>query len=286
MGNFHHGTQRGEARFVHQTAAVGSAMKALMEQSYEGRIFDPLSDVAAAEKLKAQRDRWETEGRTIAFTSGVFDMLHLNHTVYMNSIRIAAVHQRYQRQEAERAGRSWEELSEAQQREYIGEMATSRLVKLIVSVDGDMAVAHRKGFQPTKGNVPRPFYGWDTRIREVLNLCTVVNGQPQLIADAVTMHDNQHPRLVGTPNAGIMEIGAYVRPDVWGVFHESQDIIDALATDTAGRYDDITPVILHHEGLYTDRLLGGPPSTTAIVERIGAAMMEGIAHHNGATRIA
>lgn len=239
------------------------------EQSYDGRIFDPLSDPDASANLISLRQTWAEEGKTTVFTSGGFDLgPHGNHRSYLKGMRVISAPYHYAEHDSVREGKDWGDLTKAQKLDYVNHVVSSGSIKLIVSVDGDAALDRRKSGDVTKGSTQRPFFSWETRIRGILELCDVVDGQPHLTVDAVTIHDNQLPELSETPHAGIMEIGAFVKPDVWGIFFESRDIIEYLEADTTARYNGITPVILSPGVMYNDKFVG-PLSTTKIAEHIG-----------------
>ena len=48
--------------------------------AFEGKVLD-----AAA--MRAERDRLHAEGRTLVFTNGCFDILHLGHVTYLSWAR-------------------------------------------------------------------------------------------------------------------------------------------------------------------------------------------------------
>jgi len=252
-------------------ATPGQEVVDFCEQSYDGRLFDPLTNTDASAGLQALRATWESEGRTVVFSSGAYDLgPHANHKAYLKGMRVVATPYHYELHDANREGKEWEELVPDQRRDYLHHIVDSDQIKLVVSVDGDAALDKRKSGDPSKGNSRRPFLGWDTRARGILDICDVVNGQAHLVVDAVTMHDNQLLELTNTPHAGIMEIGAHVQPDVWAIFFESTDIIDALKRNRTGEYDKITPVVLSNADLYQDPYVG-IFSTSSIARRVREA---------------
>ncbi len=47
----------------------------------------PMSKIVRLEALRAQREVWRREGRAVAFTNGVFDLLHIGHVRYLQEAR-------------------------------------------------------------------------------------------------------------------------------------------------------------------------------------------------------
>ncbi len=260
-----------------RTLAYGTIPRSLLhrlcEGSFTGRMFNPLTDAQATSNLREQRDQWVAAGSTVVFTSGVYDMFHLNHWTHLQDSRINAIPHHYARHTAPQEGVPWDSLPQKRQAEYIRQTLSDGRIKQVVSVDGNESVARRKGYSSTKGNMARPVYDWETRAREVLAVSTIIDGIPQMIVDAVTVHDDVNPTLSETPHGGIMEIGQFVSPDVWAICVESKNVIRAFETDEVGAYSGIEPVIITPRGMYTDELLGGIFSTTLIAHRIGAVSM-------------
>lgn len=247
-------------------------IRSYLERDYTARIFNPLDDITASEKLQTQIDRWREKDCTILMTSGVFDVLHGNHRASFLAKRISAVAVRYATHEADGDDTAWLQLPEKEQSLYIDSMLSGDLIKQVVSVDGDKAVSKRKGFGAGKA-VDRPIYSWASRARDVLGASYAApdGSGARFLVDAVTIHDNVEPDLANTAHQGIMEIGYGVKPDVWAISYDSLDVIEALRRDrmNANKYADIKPVaIVHGNSLYDDVLLGGPFSTTALTERI------------------
>jgi hypothetical protein len=171
---------------------------------------------------------------------------------------------------------NWDELSNRGRAEFCEESLALDSLKLVVSVDGNAAVAARKGHKADKGGTVRPIYDWTTRARDVLSAGFEMNdGNFKRIADAVTLHDNCEVSLMGGPHAGIMEIAEFINPDVWSVYHESQDITDALLSTHAANFANTEVRLLDSHRFYGDKLIGGSFSTTAIAKRIGGVAFSG-----------
>ncbi len=245
-----------------------------IESSTQKRLFNPLTDVSATDRLADLRISWGEQPVTVALTSGVFDLMHLNHRAYLLNTKLAAVPHHYNRYYAERSKQTWDSLRSDEKKEFSLYSLATQEVRLIVSVDGNAAVAARKGNKPEKGGVPRPVYDWETRARDVLSASIEVEDESFVcIADVVTLHDNMEPTLLGSPHAGILEIGNWLNPDVWSVYFESQDIIDAVEDTHAEMFAGVDVRVLDGHDFYCDEQLGGPFSTTLITQRIGGAAL-------------
>lgn len=244
-----------------------------LEDGFEPRIFNPLQNAQATDLLMRQRKQWAETDKTVVFTSGVFDVFHANHRSYLMATRLVGVSVHYNSYEASRSGRLWQETTQIERKEFTHHALAEEAIKQIVSVDGDMAVARRKGFIEEKGNIARPIYSWNSRVRDVLSASYTAPDESgaRFLADIATIHDNQEPELQNGPHAGIMEMGYGLQPDVWAIYHESQDIIQSLLGDG---YNSNTAnmqaiIVEQSDGIYSDELLGGPFSTTALAKRMG-----------------
>lgn len=248
----------------------------LCEIGFTDRLFHPLVRPNATLELTQQREAWRKRGETVVFTSGVFDLFHLNHAALLQYARISAVPYHYATHDAQYNGMSWDQLTPEQQRSYRVAALSSGVIRQVVSIDGNDHVSARKNGVAGKPGI-RPAYDWQTRARDTLMASFAADGiTPRFLADAVTIHDGQIEAFAGTPHAGIMEIGAHIQPDVWAVHAESQDIIDALAADADGIYEGIQPVILTHRGPYVDSRIGDI-STSQINEYLLGALSLGSA---------
>ncbi len=266
----------GTKKVDHDTTPT-ETIKGYFEDYYQPRLYNPLTDPEASQQLRHTLDAWRQMfiQPTIVFSSGVFDLFHHNHRTYLLHTKIAAASHHFSNHPETRTlqthERQWEQLSDAEQKRYTAKLLLGGYLKLVISVDGNQAVAARKGHNPEKGNCNRPVYDWQTRARDALAAnVEVLPGKGHQIVDAVTIHDNQEPQLQGTPHAGILEIADYVRPDVWSVFHESQDIIDAVEGECSQTFQDVDVRVLSGRDFYRDELLGGSFTTTAVAQRLGA----------------
>lgn len=265
--------QGGESQVsISDCRIVRSTTQEMMDEIHRTGVYDPLADgEKASTELKEKRKQWAAEGSTVVFTSGVFDLLHQNHRAYLLHTKLEAVPIHFDKEFNGKA--NWEDLSEDEKKVYCQGALLGGKIRLVVSVDGDEAVASRKGGKAEKGGTPRPLFTWQTRARDVLGATTAVTGYtPDAlrvpIADAVTMHDNVAQELVNTPHDDILSIAHFVDPDVWSVYYESQDIIDRLKGPEGANFTDLEAVVLPGHEFYVDSLLGGRFSTTAITKRI------------------
>lgn len=237
-----------------------------MQQRFEENIYNPLVQPGVTDVLLAERDRWAVQGKTTVFTSGVYDLLHLDHAGYLLHTKAtgAAVH--YTK---EGHIKPWEALSSEDQQRYTAQALGNGALRLIVSVDGDKSVAVRKS---GKAGGPRPIYAWHTRALMVASQ-TFINpvGNPQQrilpIADAVTIHGPED-FPAGDTHASHLDLVARLQPDAWAIFGESTDILEA-----APHHPSLGAVALRciNDGAdthYFEDANMGKMSTTKIVERI------------------
>lgn len=250
-------------------------VRAYFEPSFSRRTFNRLDNPFASEGLVSQVENWQAEGKTVVFTSGVFDLFHANHRTYLMHTKLAAAPHCWNKYG--NPDKLWRELNVNERADFTAGLLARDLLKLVVSVDGNMAAAIRKGFNPAKGNSARPIYDWTTRARDVLSSShEIFPGKSSFIADAVTIHDKVQPELAGTPHVGIMEIAKYVNPDVWSVFYESEDIIQSVNTTHFEQFIGIDVVVLESHDFYKDKLLGNTFGTTEVARRVGNTATNGV----------
>lgn len=141
-----------------------------------------------------------------------------------------------------------------------------RNTSYIVSTDGNRHVAERKGFNAEKGNSVRPIYDWETRARAVASVTVpTIHGNYVPVADMVTMHDPLD--LDNTPHRSLYDLAAFLKPDVWSVYSEPEDILEAAPQDP--RLQHLAMVVIDNaDNYFNDTLLKGRFSTSKIVKRI------------------
>lgn len=244
-------------------------VRSLFESTFNNKSFNPLENPGATEALRAQIEQWRHEGSTVVFVCGVYDLFHANHRTYLMHAKIAAAPHVWN-SSIKLVDRmpNWEELDTSTRSEFTRDLLQQNLLKLVVSVDGNMQVATNKGFNPEKGNGKRPIYDWTTRARDVLSAGYEIVDQPKLIVDAVTIHDKIQPELANTPHRSTMAIAEFVNADVWCLYDEATQDIEAVQTSHKNNLNGTEVVILSGHNFYSDSLLESPFSTTSILGRI------------------
>lgn len=198
-----------------------------LHHRFSDKIFDPTQDETATERLLSLRQEWRSQDLLTVFTSGVFDLLHMDHMAYLLHVKATGAAVQYDRQGHRKL---WDELEPKQQQDYTIQALSERAIRLVVSIDGDKSVAVRKGSKPEKSGIPTPIYGWKTRAMMVAGLSFVDpnnEGGDLLLptVDAVTIHGPQDFSL-DSPHSSHFELVSRLQPDVWTMFGESTDILD------------------------------------------------------------
>lgn len=235
---------------------------------FNHKIFNPSVDETATDRLLALRQKWQQEGAITVFTSGVYDLFHMDHAGYLLHTKAtgAAIHFERTLQE-----KSWSELSIDEQTTYTSQALGNRAVRLIVSVDGDKSVAARKGNNPEKGGGTRPIYGWDTRAMMVANqtfIDPLDASHERLLptADAVTIH-GPDDFSIDDAHAVHFDLVERLQPDVWAIFGESHDLLDEAPT-RPGLASVALRCIQDGKGTqYWEDSFIGKMSTTSIINR-------------------
>lgn len=250
----------------HDFGEVGERLGAY----YKDYVFNPADDPYASLRLEQQSRAWQQAGSTVVFTSGVYDLLHHDHKGYLLHTKLTGAETHYKRH-LKSTEKSWDELT-TQERQAISNSFLERGdLRLIVSVDGDLSVASRKGGKTDKGGAPRPITGWETRARSVADVTVPVqdisgNWRRWPLADAVTMHgplDFRQQHIHHT----LYSLAEFLQPDVWAIYGESQDILEAVP-HISGLGRIALRCIPHQSGntYFTDTILG-KFSTSSIVRR-------------------
>jgi len=243
-------------------------VKGMLDNPHRKKFFNPLEHgEKATQDLQRLRESWAAQGLTTVFTSGVFDIMHLNHEAFLLQVKLEAAPIHFSRFHAGILAPTWEDLPDEEKRNYCLRLLQRGDLKLIVSVDGDAAVSVRK---KDKGGGDRPIYSWQTRASDVLRFTAETEpGTFSAVVDAVTIHDDQAPALQDTPHENILPIGEFLQPDVWSVYCESQDILYELQGGRANEFPNTQVVVMSPYEYYTDANLGGKFSTTKIATRLG-----------------
>ncbi len=231
-------------------------------------IYNPSTEDGATERLIDDVQTWKRdEDGTVVFTSGVYDLLHLSHQAYLLHVKAAGAERSYRE---ENSG-EWEDLPSNEREEYVRyALSQAAKLRLVLSIDGDESVSVRKA---GKGGSDRPIVGWNTRAITAAGLTyrNPENPKERLpLVDAVTIHGPQDFEP-GHPHANLYSLVDTIGPDYWGVYEESEDILEA-----APEHPRLARVALrtigvgygNDDGYVHDDKIGGKISTTAIVKRI------------------
>lgn len=240
-----------------------------IDQKFESKLFNPQSDDSATERLVKLRQTWRKAGATTVFASGVYDMLHMDHAGYLLHTKAVGAASHYNRTHHEQ---DWDELESDQQQNYTTLALGNRSVRLIVSVDGNDSVDKRKGHSVEKGGTARPIYSWNTRALMVARLAFVdpsdEMGERLLpTVDAVTIH-GPDDFTADSLHASHFDLVGKIQPDVWAIFGESQDILDAAPVMPSLSSVELRCIQDGKGTHYFEDDFMGKMSTTNIVKRI------------------
>ncbi len=236
---------------------------------YDSIIYDPLTDTEASERLLSNVKQWKEANATVVFTSGVYDLIHLDHKGYLLHAKLAGAQYHYEKY-YQRHNEEWQKLSIADRRKLSDEFLFSNQLRLIVSVDGDNSVAKRKSNDIQKGKSSRPITGWLTRARSIADVTIPISSRGDWIrmpvVDAITMHGPEDFPIESS-HASLINLASELQPDVWTIFEESEDITSA-APYVASLGNVALRCIAMGDGsrYFTDPILG-KFSTTAFVKR-------------------
>lgn len=256
-----------EAAEVVESCTRPDLVVELLEEDWRSRIRNPLLDPEAERAMFDQRGAWAREGKTVVFTSGAYDLLHLDHAAYLLDTKLQGAASHYRRQHEAEYGLPWENLPEETQSELAGMFLRADELRLVVSVDGNNKIARRKSGKAEKGGGARPILDWESRARLLATLSIDNGGGSRPIVDAITINDPVD--LGGTPHEDLFEQAAWLQPDVWAAYHESEYIFDEAPLDHRLRFVEIRKI--SKIDYFGDALLEGKAGTTAILKRIQKA---------------
>ena len=243
---------------------AGAQFISRIQHGHDDTIFHPSHDPTAHDRLVHARQEWRHDGSTVVLTSGVYDGLHPDHAAYLLHVKAAGAEPHYNANHSN----DWHDLKLPDQEEYVRHaLSQAALLRLILSIDGDTSVFVRKS---GKGGSLRPVYGWNSRaiMAAGLSYRSPDNPSERLpVVDAVTVHgpDDFSP---DHPHHTLYSLAPRLQPDIWGVYDESTDILEAIeASEDLARTPVRTISDNPHDRYWHDDLMGRL-STTAIVKRI------------------
>lgn len=274
MSSYEVSPERLGPKIYHDTTPPGLIMESF-DQTLQSRVLNPVIDPTATKMLQFLRRTWQHQGSTVILGSGVFDLMHQNHFASFIHARWIGTRYHYEKTAADATGIQWGELTNEQQSTYFTKVNVEGEIRLIESIDGNLSVTERKSNQDNRGN-NRPILDWSTRATSVLSAAFAPDGKtPVSLVDAVTIHDVVDSRLAGTPHQNLIDLATYVQPDVWAVYCESHDTIEALQEREQNHALRNTTVgIMPAHKFYSDELLGNI-KTSSIEQRI-MGMLPGI----------
>lgn len=251
-----------------ETDTLSYGFIAGIQQRFTDKIYNPAVNPQATQHLLQERHMWTELGAVTVLTSGVFDMLHPDHSGYLLHTKAQGAAELYRRNIDEKP---WGKLHPTEQQEYTVEALSSNNLRLIVSVDGDKSVAARKGFKLDKGNAPRPIYAWNTRALQVASQSYINPRDPAggllPIVDAVTIHGpNDFDQ--DSIHSSHFSLAETLQPDVWAVYGESKDILDEVPLRPSLASIAVRCIMDGSDTHYHEDDGIGKISTTAIVNRI------------------
>lgn len=250
-----------------QRDMLGNEFIKELQNPFEAKLFNALESDVATKRLSEQIHCWRQVGKITVFTSGVFDMLHPDHSGYLLHTKALGAPEAFQQF---MPGEDWYSLNETQQQNFTKVALSRDMIRLVVGLRADTTTAITKGFDPSKGNSPRPIYSWSTRAFQLAKesyASPTRNNALLSTVDAVTIY-GEHDFDEESPHYTHTALAAKLQPDVWAVFEESQDILQK-APQHPGLGSVALRYIVDQPGAhyFTDDVIG-VLHTSSIVNRI------------------
>ncbi len=217
-----------------------------INDSTSDRIVESGNEICTTEQTKARVAEWQSQGKFVVANGGAYDILGLNHLRGLVQAKIiGAAHM----------------LGSTDNRDELYDLATSDEIKLVVSLDANDAIAENKSLKEHSGGAIRPILDWKTRARMLA--LQGIGGKGYLV-DFITKH--------GPHSCSVCpEESCHHSSKVYNVASNGADltIIKAINQATFDRHPDSKfHVIDENSGAFSDELLNGVISTTALVKRV------------------
>lgn len=207
-----------------------SDVKHLFELGLNDRILTSELQNCNIDILKQKIDRWKTDGYTIVFTAGVFDIFTINHLLALHHYKLLG----------------------------------GDKVKLILSIDSDERVKQSKSFNRNKGGSVKPILSWHNRALMVAKQS--LNNKEALV-DLIVQHGDDTCAGIRCPHDDNVSITEIIKPDIVVVTRTSEDTIKKIHNSPI--INNTSLMVIDEDQLtYQDHLLGQNISTTAIIQRI------------------
>lgn len=227
-------------------------------------VMGPDSECSFAQ-AKEKMQLWKDQSRFTVFSFGGFDILTSNHIRGLVQARAIGAMSLLGIQEIE---------TEAAFND-VHRVAASDAIRLMVSIDTNKTLEEGKSRNPDKGGAPKPTLDWRTRATMVAaqSMPTPDYGQRFNLVDFITRQGWECCDACG-PKACTNEwhtnLISGLEPDVVIVRDDLPRTISYLAdrkSEGSLTYTEVA-LINEQEGAYTDPILGGAISTTAMIRYI------------------
>jgi hypothetical protein len=239
----------------------------MMGGDFGDRIISSTGGDRECSFLETQRTMqlWKGFNKLTVFNAGAFDLLGLNHVRGLVQCRAIGAMSLLGIEKVEDEG----------DYQAVHRVAASDQIRLMVTVDTNSALEDGKSRRPDKGNAPKPTLDWSTRAAMLAVQSIPMPGYEYRVnlVDCITRHG---PGCCGVCTAGACTnednalMAVALQPDLVIVNTGSRQTIDDL---TSCKQDGLLPntelvAIDERVEAYSDSVLGGIVSTTAIIKRV------------------
>lgn len=239
----------------------------LMGGDFTDRIISPTGSGGECSLVETQRKmrHWKELGKFTVFNAGAFDVLGLNHVRGLVQCRALGAMSLL----------GIEKIETQVDYQAVHRVAASDQIGLMITIDTNKALEDGKSRRLDKGNAPKPTLDWGTRAAML-----AVQSMPALgyehrinLVDYITRHGPGCCAVCAgsaCTNEDNARMAAALQPDLVVVNTGSkQTIADLTGYKQDGQLSGTELVTIDEsEGAFSDQVLGGIISTTAIINRI------------------
>jgi len=241
------------------------SVREMLEGDFSSRIHEISSDRCTFDIAAERMQIWNRSGFFSIFNAGTFDLLTINHIVGLAECRTLGA----------MAVLGINNIETERQMRSVHEVASSDVIRLMITLDTNRALEQSKSRRPEKGGAPKPTMDWSTRaaMLALQSIPTPDYFSRRSAVDFITRHGPDccevcDPSMCTNEDNALMTVE--LQPKMVIVNAASiETVTDIEHYMKEGLLPNTEVVLIKEEdNQYHDPILKGPVKTTTIIERI------------------